>query len=211
MRRGSIKKTQSIWEKVVFHHIKDLTKNLLYPHFTRENLIKQKMNIIIKETNSLGKTPKSSISLYLQRLRDKKLIIFSKRGEYVLTKQGNELSCLSMIKIPYKGEFIIYQILRNYGISFECQKKFNDLVHKGKLSLDFYFIYQDMQYAIEYDGIQHFKPVTYFGGEKTFIEQQKRDVIKNIYCKKNNINLLRIPYLKIKEIDIILSNFLNKY
>ena len=33
-----------------------------------------------------------------------------------------------------------------------------------------------------------------WGGEKDFITRQKRDNIKNEYCKNNNINLIRIRY-----------------
>jgi hypothetical protein len=48
--------------------------------------------------------------------------------------------------------------------------------------------------CIEYDGRQHFEPAECFGGEEGFIETQQNDLIKNNYCKKNNITLLRIRY-----------------
>ena len=48
--------------------------------------------------------------------------------------------------------------------------------------------------CIEDDGAQHFKPVKYWGGEKTFLEIQERDALKNEYCKNNGIKLVRIPY-----------------
>lgn len=47
---------------------------------------------------------------------------------------------------------------------------------------------------IECDGEQHYRPLKHWGGEKRFNNQQKRDQIKNKYCKENNIPLLRIPY-----------------
>ena len=54
--------------------------------------------------------------------------------------------------------------------------------------------------AIEYQGEQHYKPVDYFGGEKAFIETQKRDKWKIDLCIKNNIKLLEWPYpLKISQ------------
>ena len=37
-----------------------------------------------------------------------------------------------------------------------------------------------------------------------------RDQIKTEYCKNNNILLLRIPYFELKNIDIIISNYLLK-
>lgn len=48
--------------------------------------------------------------------------------------------------------------------------------------------------CIEFDGIQHFEPVEYFGGEKTFLRTIECDKIKNEYCSKNNIRLIRIKY-----------------
>jgi len=47
---------------------------------------------------------------------------------------------------------------------------------------------------IEYDGVQHFKSIDYFGGENGFKKRQQNDKIKNIYCIKNKIKLLRIRY-----------------
>jgi hypothetical protein len=48
--------------------------------------------------------------------------------------------------------------------------------------------------CIEYDGKQHFKPIKYWGGQKSFDLTKKRDKIKNEYCKKNNIILIRFGY-----------------
>ena len=39
---------------------------------------------------------------------------------------------------------------------------------------------------------------------------KKRDEIKTEYCKNNRIELLRIPYFKIKSIEEIISNYLSK-
>ena len=56
-----------------------------------------------------------------------------------------------------------------------------------------------------YDGQQHFKPVNFNGsqdgGLSSFIETQKRDEIKNRYCKDNNIKLIRIPYWDYENIE----------
>ena len=42
-------------------------------------------------------------------------------------------------------------------------------------------------------------PVSTFGGVEAFERQKKRDKIKNQYCKKNGIKLIRIPYTMKKE------------
>jgi very-short-patch-repair endonuclease len=91
-----------------------------------------------------------------------------------------------------KGEAKINQILENNNIFYICQKTFNDCKDIRKLQFDFYL--PEQKSIIEYDGIQHYKPINYFGGIKSLKSQQKRDQIKTNYCIENNINLIRIRY-----------------
>ncbi|WCS68334.1 hypothetical protein Goe21_02240 [Bacillus phage vB_BsuM-Goe21] len=105
-----------------------------------------------------------------------------------------------------KGERLIRNWLSENNISFEEQVKMDGLRNKIPLTFDFFL--PDYNTAIEFDGIQHFKPVKRFGGEERFKIQQKRDSIKNQFCKENEIRLIRIPYFKIKNISLILSNLL---
>jgi very-short-patch-repair endonuclease len=113
--------------------------------------------------------------------------IFKQRPDVHLQGQG----------CPYcnesKGEKLIKKILENNNIKFKVQKRFNNCRYIKPLPFDFYLYEKNI--CIEYDGIQHFEPRERFGGIKTFLEQQKRDEIKNNYCKNNNINLIRISYL----------------
>lgn len=101
-----------------------------------------------------------------------------------------------------KGEKIIREYLENNSINFKQEHKFEDCKNKRSLPFDFYIPQYNL--CIEFDGIQHFKANNYFG-EKEFELTQKRDNIKNSYCKKNNINLLRIPYWEIDSIEDILD------
>ena len=105
------------------------------------------------------------------------------------------------------GEKLIAKILVEEGLidpscetSRNCmnrEKSFDDCLNtkKGKycrkLRFDFYL--PDLNTIIEYDGEQHFRSSKKFGGEKyeTTIEN---DIIKNTYCEKNGINLIRIKY-----------------
>lgn len=77
---------------------------------------------------------------------------------------------------------------------FGKENKFNDCKDQRLLPFDFYL--PDYNMCIEFDGIQHFKPIEYFGGLKTYKETKRRDKIKNDYCKNNNIQLIRIKYDK---------------
>lgn len=87
------------------------------------------------------------------------------------------------------------------GIAFIKQKKFDDCKNVNSLRFD-YFI-PDINLLIEVDGEQHYRPVC-FGGvtkeraEVNFKKSKERDRIKDNYCKKHNIKLLRIPYWEYK-------------
>lgn len=91
-----------------------------------------------------------------------------------------------------KGEEKIRKLLQKNDIKFDYQKTFNDCKNINKLYFDFYL--PDHNLCIEYDGLQHFKAIKHFGGKAGLIKTQKRDKIKNEYCKANNIRLLRIKY-----------------
>jgi hypothetical protein len=48
--------------------------------------------------------------------------------------------------------------------------------------------------AIEYQGKQHYEEIKYFGGEKAYTENKKRDIKKKNKCKKHNIRLIYWKY-----------------
>ena len=79
----------------------------------------------------------------------------------------------------------VRKILLSNDIHFEYQKRFNWL---GKQSLDFYL--PDYNIAIECQGVQHFKPVSHFGGILAFHKQYKKDKIKWSLCEEHNIKIL---------------------
>lgn len=106
------------------------------------------------------------------------------------------------------GEQMIRRVLNSLNITFESQKKFNDLKVKDKLSYDFYVEINDIKICIEYDGMQHYKPISLFGGEPQFARQRIHDELKTNYCISNNINLIRIKYNS-KNQEEILSEKIN--
>ena len=105
-----------------------------------------------------------------------------------------------------KGELKIIGFLQQNGIDFKTQYKFKNL---KQLRFDFYL--PDYNICIEYDGIQHFKPVDFFGGVKSFKILKDNDRLKDIYCKNNNIRLIRINYKQFKKLDKILSKIKEIY
>lgn len=91
-----------------------------------------------------------------------------------------------------KGEKTIANWLNKNNILYESQKRFDDCRSKKPLPFDFYLPHYNV--CIEYNGIQHYEPIDYFGGQKNFESQILRDKIKREYCKKNNILLFEVPY-----------------
>ena len=118
-------------------------------------------------------------------------------------------------RCPYcnspKGETIINKILKVLGIKYEPQKTFEDLKDTAYLSYDFYIPSQSI--LIEYQGIQHYEPVDYFGGEDRFVIQQKHDKMKSEYAKAKGYKLIAVPYTEDTFIKIkryLLKNGLSK-
>lgn len=50
----------------------------------------------------------------------------------------------------------------------------------------------DMQTVIEFDGEQHFEPVSYYGGLDAFIKTIRNDKLKMNYCFSNGIRVIRL-------------------
>lgn len=91
-----------------------------------------------------------------------------------------------------KGETEISDILKYHNINHNHQHRFKNCRNKRPLPFDFYL--PGLNTCIEYDGIQHFEPVEYFGGDEYLEYVKSNDRIKTNYCKSNNINLIRIRY-----------------
>ena len=111
----------------------------------------------------------------------------------------------------YKYEDACYKVLTSIGLKVIRQhpvKCYDDILNKNRtLNVDFYL--PDLNIIIEYDGCQHYMFNTRF--HKTlddYRDQVRRDIIKNQYCKDNNIPLLRITYRDNKRIDEIITTFI---
>lgn len=87
----------------------------------------------------------------------------------------------------------VEKFLEINNIFFEKEVSFIKSPLTGyNLRYDFYL--KDYNLIIEYDGIQHFESVDFYGGEDEFKMRQMIDYFKNEHCFKEKINLVRIPY-----------------
>lgn len=92
-----------------------------------------------------------------------------------------------------KQEENIIKLLTQANLPFTYQEKFLDLKNK---EFDFRIGTElEKGYIIEYDGQQHFKYTgTGWDTKEHFDRTRQNDLIKNQYCFRNNIPLIRIPY-----------------
>lgn len=103
--------------------------------------------------------------------------------------------------------------LENNNIKFISQYKFDTCKNKQKLPFDFAIFIDNKIFLIEYNGLQHYKPMG-FGNknENTGIEKLERtiknDTIKLKWCQENRISLLIIPYLEFNNIEQKIRDFL---
>jgi len=104
-----------------------------------------------------------------------------------------------------RGEIKIYEILKNSGLQFEEEYSFPDLTTSNGRPLRFDFaIFDDegnLDFLVEFQGIQHYQAKSKFGGAKGFSRQRYNDTRKRVYCYQHNIPLIVIPYWDEPRVD----------
>lgn len=112
-----------------------------------------------------------------------------------------------------RAEIKIQEILDEAGLNYQMEYSFPDLTARSGRELRFDFAVfdddNDLQFLIEYQGIQHYQPKSIFGGIQGLRNQQFNDMQKREYCKKHNIILLVIPYTDEYRIDY--DYIMNRY
>lgn len=116
-----------------------------------------------------------------------------------LHQNKNRCDCCSkkQSKLSYNTE--IY--LKSKELDYQYEYRINECRNKRALPFDFVIFNKDntIKLLLELDGIQHFKPTTFNGIDynialNNYEYTKQNDLLKNEYCKNNNIPLLRIPY-----------------
>lgn len=113
-------------------------------------------------------------------------------------KRGHTTSC-GCNKRSVMESFIA-SVLDSNNVLYKTEYTFQDCRNESNtmnLYFDFYLPIQNT--IIEYDGILHYQPFKIYGGKEKLSKIQKYDQMKNEYCKKHGINLIRIPYTKTNE------------
>ena len=97
-----------------------------------------------------------------------------------------------------RGQIKIEEILEKAGLPFIEEYSFSDLLSNNGRPLRFDFAVfndeQQLQFLIEFQGIQHYEAKDVFGGYSGLRKQQYNDMKKRQYCRDHSITLVIIPY-----------------
>lgn len=148
---------------------------------------------------------------------DKKIPVICKtHGQFSIRKSAHispsqMYGCQQCGNCRSIGEERISTFLRNNEIEYISQAQFSwALSINDKMPLRFDFYLPKFNMLIEFDGVHHFKPSRYGGQSEESAElQHKRtklyDSIKVCNAIVKGMQIIRISYLRIKEIDQILT------
>jgi len=123
--------------------------------------------------------------IHPMNLKNKKKKEFDKRFQQnyqqALLKNENN--------VRWKSEFQLFKLINSYYEDAIYQFR-DDWINPQSIDI---FI-PSKKIAIEYQGIQHYEAIEFFGGEKGLKNNKKRDREKGKKCKKNNIRLIQWKY-----------------
>ena len=119
--------------------------------------------------------------------KTKVCIICKEHGEFWQTPDNHMKGKGCPYCAQSKLELSTKQYLIEHSILFEHQKSFEWLRYKHPMRLDFYL--PEYNAAIECQGIQHFKPFIFFGGEDGLIYNTDKDKAKLDQCLQNGVKL----------------------
>ncbi len=170
---------------------------------TKEDLQKEidilKLNIDILDYNSYSESIKVKCRICNHE--------WDTKGVYLTQGVG----CPSCVKSKF--ELSVQSFLDEHNIYFIPQYKFKNCKDKNPLPFDFFL--PKYNTVIETDGEGHYIPIKWssnFTDDDAQMQLrlvQKHDKIKNNYCIKNNINIIRIPYWEKNNMRDILIQKLN--
>lgn len=162
----------------------------------RKDLIGQHFGYltVIKDTGKSYRGKKQSHAIWLcQCERDGNFI--EVRADDL--KSGKVISCGCMARSYYSTK--VEKCLKKY-FQVVKEKTFEDCINpKTNYRLRFDFYLPDYNCCIEYDGEQHYKEVSICGD--SLEDRQYRDRLKDEYCLKKHIHLIRIPFWDRKKIN----------
>lgn len=183
------------------NYCNSVTINTEFEFYTYSEAIFELYTMISKWTYidfHIGKEPcySDEFYLYIHHLND------------CITFNSKKLDIKEKIKIHqnrWSNERTLFEIIRDLfpdeTIFFHYRPKW-----LYNLELDIYI--NDYNLGIEYQGIQHFKPLAHWGGEKGFIERRLHDLQKKSLCAQNKVSLVYFYFNENITYDLVIERLL---
>jgi hypothetical protein len=122
-------------------------------------------------------------------------------------KSGQGCPICAIHRRKSRAVSMLYSVLSEMGYvlnaNFFAECTIPGLQYRAPLRLDGYLTDRIDNLVTEADGRQHFKMISCWGGQDAFETGQIRDIIKDLFCVRNKINLLRIPYTVKPSIELL--------
>lgn len=138
--------------------------------------------------------------------KKKVIVTCLKHGDFFVTP-NNHIAKKSGCPIckASKGELLLANVLNKLGIKFISQF----IIPNQSYNFRYDFYLPDLNLLIEYHGIQHFKPVDFFGGKEALLDRQKKDIFKRSLALDLGFKFLELNYKQLKRLGK--EEFENKF
>lgn len=150
------------------------------------SLIEEGKNYFLEKYNKL-----SDIDLIMLKARDSNFQKETRRIRNIIENEVRVKFGFKKVGEAWASETLLYQlvceIFPNEKIYRHYRPKFLDF-----LELDIFI--PNFSIGIEYQGIQHYKPIEHWGGRASLKEVIRRDKKKKRLCEKNSIKLILFDY-----------------
>jgi hypothetical protein len=113
-------------------------------------------------------------------------------------KKNKELINLRFKHELTEGEKSVAEYLMKNGVVFYTEYYFHNLYNSKNNFLFFDFYIPAYNLVIEYDGAHHFKS---YPDKEKYNKTRLHDKLKNAFCRKNCIHILRIPFFKSDQME----------
>lgn len=162
-----------------------------------------------KKNRGLTMKQKEKIAVDLNKLETQGARNVSGR-DFVKTLTKEEFKIFNFMRAapPTKGELEVMRVLEQNNIKYFRNQAVRLRAEDRKLRV-LYFDFYLYQYNlfIEFDGEYHSIPIR---GEDILKRQKLYDFYKDRHCRKHKVNLLRIPYTEINNIESILCKYFDE-
>lgn len=170
------------------------------------SILKKNFNVSLETTITLNPNKKNGLTKKLTKYKVIAIDGNAKDKELKLCEY-----CNKHLDNTSNGVKIICDYLTRINKDHVHEFTYEDCKDKSLLPFDIWLKICSKDVVIEFDGQQHFSyPNIFHKTPEEYNSQVDRDKIKNNYCIKNKIHMIRIAYDQEKNIPNILQTALNK-